>query len=142
MSVPSLAHRIVFDTFDANNDGYLDAEELSAALQRLGGHTSLTQAAALIVLSAGSGALGLNEHEFSALLTQPAPPSESSIRQAFDALDVNGDGVLTASEVTDLMRWLGVNDPQTVQDWIQEMDANGDGVVTFDEFQRLVSQLG
>jgi len=141
MSVPSLAHRIVFETFDANNDGYLDAQELRAALQRLGGYATLTQATALIVLSAGAGAHGLNERQFSALLNQPKPPNTSSVHKAFNALDVNGDGVITATEVTQLMSWLGVDDPQTVQDWIREMDADGDGVVTFDEFQQLVRRL-
>lgn len=133
-----LAYRIVFETFDTDNDGWLDADELRSALIRLGGSITRAQTLALAGLSKSGGSARIDPPAFIDLLTASEHPSDAALRRAFDALDVDSDGVLTATEVSGLMSWVGVHADAEVQDWIREMDANSDGKVTFEEFAAAV----
>lgn len=57
-------------------------------------------------------------------------------RKAFERLDVDGDGRITASEYKSVMAQLGdFHVTETVaQSLIRSKDANGDGRLSFDEF--------
>nr|WP_203599086.1 EF-hand domain-containing protein [Streptomyces sp. SID10853] len=57
-------------------------------------------------------------------------------RKAFERLDVDGDGRITASEYKSVMAQLGdFHVTETVaQSIIRSKDANGDGRLSFDEF--------
>ncbi|WP_328319737.1 EF-hand domain-containing protein [Streptomyces sp. NBC_00388] len=57
-------------------------------------------------------------------------------RKAFERLDVDGDGRITASEYKSVMAQLGdFHVTETVaQSIIRSKDANGDGKLSFEEF--------
>ncbi|MFE0422674.1 EF-hand domain-containing protein [Streptomyces sp. NPDC058953] len=57
-------------------------------------------------------------------------------RKAFDRYDIDGDGLITATEYKSVMAQLGdFNVTETVaQAVIRSKDVNGDGMLTFDEF--------
>ncbi|MFE7134435.1 EF-hand domain-containing protein [Streptomyces sp. NPDC057638] len=57
-------------------------------------------------------------------------------RKAFERYDVDGDGLITASEYKSVMAQLGdFNVTETVAEAIiKAKDANGDGKLTFEEF--------
>ncbi len=57
-------------------------------------------------------------------------------RQAFERFDVNGDGLISATEYSRVMAELG--DPHVsvavAESVIKAADANADGLLTFEEF--------
>lgn len=61
---------------------------------------------------------------------------KAEARKAFDRLDVDGDGRITATEYKSVMAQLGdFQVTETVaQAIINKKDGNGDGVLSFDEF--------
>ncbi|MEU5976069.1 EF-hand domain-containing protein [Streptomyces sp. NPDC047315] len=61
---------------------------------------------------------------------------KEAARRAFDRYDLDGDGLITASEYKSVMAQLGdFNVTETVAEAvIRSKDANGDGMLTFEEF--------
>eukprot|EP01050_Picozoa_sp_SAG11_P015290 SAG11_NODE_1967_length_3986_cov_19.956522_2_plen_282_part_00 len=59
---------------------------------------------------------------------------KTKLRNAFDAIDANGDGVLDETELRELGEALGV--ALDVRGLVQQMDHDGDGRVSFCEFAR------
>jgi len=56
------------------------------------------------------------------------------LRRTFQALDENGDGVLTVQEIRDGMRKQGVRIPQDLEGIIRNLDTDGSGKVDYTEF--------
>ncbi|MEU9604664.1 EF-hand domain-containing protein [Streptomyces sp. NPDC048057] len=61
---------------------------------------------------------------------------KEAARRAFDRYDLDGDGLITASEYKSVMAQLGdFNVTETVAEAvIKSKDLNGDGKLTFEEF--------
>ena len=58
---------------------------------------------------------------------------DNNFRIAFDALDINGDGVISMKEWELHYRGMGI-DPKYATASFEAMDTNGDGVVSLEEF--------
>ncbi|KAK4238776.1 hypothetical protein C8A03DRAFT_33172 [Achaetomium macrosporum] len=62
-------------------------------------------------------------------------------KQVFEIFDKDGTGDITAAELGNVMKELGLNpSDEELQDLINEVDTNKDGVISFDEFLALMSQ--
>ncbi|KAK3305871.1 uncharacterized protein B0T15DRAFT_213250 [Chaetomium strumarium] len=62
-------------------------------------------------------------------------------KQVFEIFDKDGTGDITADELGNVMKELGLNpSEEELQDLINEVDTNKDGVISFDEFLALMSQ--
>lgn len=132
--------RTVFKSFDRNNDGRVDHAELGRALRALGWSERHVTDTLDAYDTDASGDLSLDE--FMALVTgQPAPVDPELVR-AFRAMDLDGDGAITASELKVLFDAAGVNAAEEVRAFVAEGDRDGDGRVTFDEFLRMASVKG
>ncbi|KAJ4788662.1 Calcium-binding EF-hand family protein [Rhynchospora pubera] len=60
---------------------------------------------------------------------------QSEVRKVFSRFDANGDGKISATELTEILRALGSEaHPDEVQNMMNEMDTDHDGFVDFDEF--------
>mmetsp|Transcript_8106 Transcript_8106/g.20903 ORF Transcript_8106/g.20903 Transcript_8106/m.20903 type:complete len:620 (+) Transcript_8106:122-1981(+) len=57
-----------------------------------------------------------------------------TLREAFTALDANGDGLLTLAEIKDGIEAGGLSVPDDLVDIINEADENGSGVIDYTEF--------
>ncbi|KAL2130343.1 hypothetical protein VTI74DRAFT_6569 [Chaetomium olivicolor] len=62
-------------------------------------------------------------------------------REVFEIFDKDGTGDITADELGQVMKELGLNpSDEELRDLINEVDLNKDGVISFDEFLALMSQ--
>ena len=65
--------------------------------------------------------------------SEPGP--ESEIREAFDAFDKNGDGLVSIEELLKVMAKAGEKMSRAeAEDSMRRADTDGDGQLSFDEF--------
>ncbi|KXX73933.1 Calmodulin [Madurella mycetomatis] len=65
----------------------------------------------------------------------------AEFKEVFNAFDTDGTGDITASELGQVMRKLGLNPSnEELDDLVNEADLNKDGVISFDEFLALMSK--
>jgi serine/threonine protein kinase len=133
----------IFDKFDKDKSGNLEISEISGILKEMFD---------LDDLSANKEARSVLEHfdsnhdgtldweEFARLIVQGSLHlDKSKIRQAFQIIDENADGMISPGE---LKKALGVGLRQSVavseNDFIamiRDLDQNNDGMISFEEFQ-------
>ncbi len=64
-------------------------------------------------------------------------------KEAFSLFDKNGDGAISAPELSKVMESLGIHPTKTeLQDMIHELDTDGNGTIDFSEFMTLMSRQG
>lgn len=131
--------RTVFKAFDRDNNGRVDHGELTRALKHLGG--GWTEARITEALdSYDTDASGdLSFEQFVLLVTGRPPPVDPELVRAFRAMDLDGDGAITARELKSLFDAAGVNAQAEVDAFVAEGDLDGDGRISFEEFLRLAS---
>ncbi|MBV8907561.1 MAG: hypothetical protein JOZ20_01040 [Sphingomonas sp.] len=86
----------LFDQFDLNHDGYVtrqEAERLGSKLMLLRASTGRDEAPGI-----GGHTLRFLRHRFTGLQAVTKPQFEAAFLAHFDQMDVNHDGILTASE--------------------------------------------
>ena len=67
--------------------------------------------------------------------SQLTEEQKNVFREAFQMFDKDNDGVITATELGELMRSLGQNVTETeVNDLLNEVDIDGNGTIELDEF--------
>ncbi|KAK4457974.1 hypothetical protein QBC42DRAFT_211435 [Cladorrhinum samala] len=69
------------------------------------------------------------------------PDEIAQYREVFEIFDKDGTGDITAAELGQVMKELGLNpSAEELQDIVNEADLNKDGVISFEEFLSLMSQ--
>jgi calmodulin len=70
-----------------------------------------------------------------------SPAEVEQYKEVFQVFDKDGTGDITASELGEVMRELGLNPSEAeLRDLVSEVDVNNDGVISFEEFLGLMSQ--
>ena len=65
----------------------------------------------------------------------------AELKQAFAAMDTNGDGQVTKEELKSLLSQLGESvDDAVIDEMIKIADVNGDGKVDFNEFVKAATE--
>ena len=65
----------------------------------------------------------------------------AELKQAFAAMDTNGDGQVTKEELKTLLSQLGESvDDAVIDEMIKIADVNGDGKVDFNEFVKAATE--
>lgn len=141
-------YREAFDMFDKDGDGALTHLELRTVLESMG---LVMTDAELQELALAMDADNSGKIEFSEFLEMMATKQreaenmtfESELREAFQEVDRNGDGFISAFELQQIMNLLGepLKDDE-VREMIAVADSQGLGKVSFEDFQRIVASLG
>ncbi|KAL0438604.1 UNVERIFIED_CONTAM: putative calcium-binding protein CML41 [Sesamum latifolium] len=137
--------RQVFRYFDANNDGKISAEELSAYFASTGDSVSLEEAEKIIrEFSDDGGAeeeLLLEFGEFVQMMELRDAEDDKVLRQAFEVYVVEKDGGgITPEGLRQVLRRLGdVKSHQECEAMIRVFDLDGNGVLDFHEFHKMMT---
>jgi calcium-binding protein CML len=87
----------------------------------------------LLVLSAGNGEIDFDEF-LKMMLMKPLGKQtrEDELKEAFNVLDIDGDGYITASELAKVAKSFGEDiDKDTLNLMIEGVDKDGDGEIDF-----------
>ncbi|CAL4944056.1 unnamed protein product [Urochloa decumbens] len=148
----------VFNLYDKNGDGtcvrasrelfarlhllnpcFITSEELGTVMESLGGNFTESELKAMIKAVDADGTGTIDFHKFLNLMARKLKDtdSEEKLREAFDVIDKDQDGYISATELRQVMTNLGekVTD-QEVEEMMREADTDGDGRVSFEEFKR------
>lgn len=165
-SLNAVRLRRVFDLFDRNGDGEITVDELAQALDALGLDADRGGLAATVGTYVPDGAAGLRFEDFDrlhralgdaffgALAGQDDAAAdgggagedddEQEMREAFRVFDVDGDGFISAAELQEVLKKLGLPEASSmanVREMICNVDRDSDGRVDFAEFKCMMQGI-
>jgi Ca2+-binding EF-hand superfamily protein len=126
---------MMFDRFDRDGSGTIDATELSEVMRGLGKLMSPAELNRMLNEADIDGNGTIDFAEFVAIVAA----SERRARQMFETFDQNGSGTIEASELNEVMRALGLNlSAAELSRMAREADRNGNGTIDFPEFTAIL----
>ncbi|CAN6206493.1 unnamed protein product [Urochloa humidicola] len=166
-SLNAVRLRRVFDLFDRNGDGEITVDELAQALDALGLEADRAGLAATVGAYVPDGAAGLRFEDFDALHRALGDAffgalaeddgadaagkggssngdDEQEMREAFKVFDVDGDGFISAAELQEVLKKLGLPEASSmanVREMICNVDRDRDGRVDFGEFKCMMQGI-
>ena len=162
-SLNAVRLRRVFDLFDRNGDGEITVDELAQALDALGLDADRASLAATVGAYVPEGAAGLRFGDFDALHRAlgdaffgaladqddgadggKGADDEEEMREAFKVFDVDGDGFISAAELQEVLKKLGLPEASSmanVKEMICNVDRDRDGRVDFSEFKCMMQGI-
>ncbi|XP_066395530.1 probable calcium-binding protein CML32 [Miscanthus floridulus] len=168
-SLNAVRLRRVFDLFDRNGDGEITVDELAQALDALGLDADRAGLADTVGAYVPDGAAGLHFEDFDklhralgdaffgALADQQddaagagadggkgGEEDEQEMREAFKVFDVDGDGFISAAELQEVLKKLGLPEASSmanVREMICNVDRDSDGRVDFGEFKCMMQGI-
>ncbi|KAI7838927.1 hypothetical protein COHA_007289 [Chlorella ohadii] len=141
------ALREVFDMFDKDSSGTIDAHELRAVLRALGQFPTAAELAELMQRMDANQDGSICFDEFEAAMAGQAEDEETErqlreVREVFSLFDTDHSGTLCADELQRALKILGVDMTcGEVALLISEVDADGDGEISCDELLAYVLQF-
>ena len=132
--------RTVFRAFDRDGSGRVDRPELVRALRHLGGEWTEAHIATMLDQYDADGRNALTFDQFLSLVTGGPALVDPELVRAFRAMDLDGDGAITAQELKALFDAAGVDAREEIDAFMLEGDLNGDGRIDFGEFMKLARQ--
>ncbi|CAM8972539.1 hypothetical protein QQ045_028270 [Rhodiola kirilowii] len=136
----------VFNRFDANGDGLISATELAGVLKALGTDSSPDEITRMMEQLDADRDGFINLSEFASfcksanIAGEGCGSDEAGMRDAFDLYDKNGNGLISAAELHQVLHKLGEScSVQDCEKMIKSVDSDGDGNVSFDEFKKMMS---
>lgn len=133
----------VFKKFDVNGDGKISCGELGAIMASLG-HPCTDEELQCMVREADADGDGfIDLAEFVEINTRGVDVQEAmeDLRDAFLVYDVDGNGVISAEELHQVLESLGERTTLAeCKEMIRGVDSDGDGQVNFDEFKMMMTK--
>eukprot|EP01052_Picozoa_sp_SAG31_P004933 SAG31_NODE_211_length_20274_cov_40.333482_1_plen_1107_part_10 len=143
-------YRDFFDMVDADNSNSLDETELQQVMRLMGMEAPEAQIKAMIGEvqdqpgTFDQSVLEMNFEEFLILMAIYVGPRgsarETELREAFDAIDIDGSGDIDISELTAAFNNYGSKfSAGEITEIMSAVDTDGSGEVDFDEFKQMMS---
>ncbi|KAJ4792605.1 EF hand calcium-binding family protein [Rhynchospora pubera] len=160
----------LFSTFDKDGDGYITSKELEEPFMKLRLFTSSKEAQSEIckVDTNKDGLINLEEFRklYHSVLgvncdekqeisikkvadveydDEEREQEERELKGAFDIFDKNGDGMISAEELREILMAFELKKGERIEDcidMISKVDMDGDGMVNFEEFKRMMAFKG
>jgi len=133
-----------FRAFDADNDGRITKAELGGILGSLGYNASEQEVGAMMQEGDKNRDGFLSIQEFLEMNTRELEGGSlgSTLSTAFEALDEDGNEILTGEDLHGVMQNLGLDlSLDNCVHLVASLDADGDGAVSLDEFRLIVDSL-
>lgn len=152
----------LFSVLDRDGDGYITSKELEASFTELGlfantkealgeirkvdtnkdGLIDLEEFLNLYHLLLGVGCDEARDISIEKVEEGQDEDEERELKGAFEIFDKNGDGMISAEELCEILTSLGLKKGERIEDcidMINKVDINGDGMVNFEEFKRMMA---
>ncbi|VDM97382.1 unnamed protein product [Thelazia callipaeda] len=131
--------RGIFQEFDLNGDGYIQKDELNAAMIRMGQCPTEEELNAMFNAADTDKDGNIDFNEFLSIAV--ANPQSLSLKAVFDELDVNGDGFITRSELRTAFQRMGHNlSDSDIKAIYNQVDVNRDGKINLEEFCQMMAR--
>jgi len=130
-----------FRKLDVDNSGTLTAEELKEVLQQSGASNEKLEAQikALLALDVDNDGEISYEELVMGSVQKKLAAKEERLYNVFSALDINGDGQVTADEIGQALGGF-MADNEDISAMIAEVDTDNNGSIDYDEFVALFIQ--
>ncbi|KAJ4848326.1 hypothetical protein Tsubulata_003723 [Turnera subulata] len=145
----------IFDKFDKNGDGKISCAEVMENLGELGTKVSSDEVQCMIqefdkdgdghidlqefveFIERGGGGLDASSHGGGAA----GADANRDLKDAFDLYDIDKNGVISATELHQVMKRLGLKCTLSeCTKMIRQVDQDGDGSVNFEEFKKMMTR--
>eukprot|EP01120_Amphizonella_sp_Union-15-10_P003658 TRINITY_DN1406_c0_g1_i1.p1 TRINITY_DN1406_c0_g1~~TRINITY_DN1406_c0_g1_i1.p1 ORF type:complete len:142 (-),score=46.47 TRINITY_DN1406_c0_g1_i1:78-503(-) len=125
-----------FSLFDRDGDGNIKIEELGTVFRALGQNPTQAEVEEIKKEAGGSSC---DFEKFKGLMRKykKEPPQEKDIREAFKVFDKDGNGVLSASELKNVLTTMGEKLQEDEVDGILK-NLNKNGVVQLDDLIQIL----
>ncbi|XP_028514856.1 caltractin [Exaiptasia diaphana] len=134
--------KVVFDTFDTDRSGSIDASELRKAMRALGFKISRSSIQSMIrdLDADESGKIEFNEFlDFVVSRQGDGRDVHDEILQGFKMFDTDKTGHITFDNLKNVSRLCGVNlNEQELKEMMQEADKDGDNQIDREEFVNIM----
>ncbi|CAD5114333.1 DgyrCDS3470 [Dimorphilus gyrociliatus] len=125
-----------FLIFDQNKDGKITKDELQSVLEEAGADFTTNQIETFMKRVDADGNGSIDYHEFCSIMkdiVSTADQVETKFDAAFHAMDLDGDGKISQSELQQAVRELGdeLSDQEALE-IIKTVDKDGDGHINYE----------
>ena len=129
----------IFNKFDKNGDGKISCNELSLVFRDLGWEMRAEEVQTGMSEFDKDGDGHIDLEEFMEMMK--CKDEEVLLREAFDLYDLNNAGLISASELHEVLNRLGENySLEQCKLMITTVDADGDGFVNFPECKEMMKR--
>jgi len=127
-----------FALFDTDGDGTITSQELKKTLESLGVTITLDEVRDIINEFDLNGDQKIDFREFVIMMVMNND-SDDDYEAAFKVFDADGDGAVLLSDMSVIMRNLGVSlTKEEQQELFSQIDQDKNGKITYDEFVKLM----
>ncbi|XP_048733345.2 calmodulin-like isoform X2 [Ostrea edulis] len=136
--------RTLFTAYDKNKDGFLTSKEVAALLQsgKLSANVPYNAMQKIVREVEKRDKKMVSMTQFTELLGKHCSEYNpmADMLEAFKVFDKNGDGVISVSELRQVMSNLGQSlTDRELQKMFQNADQDGDGEINFNEFLQMMA---